>query len=222
MQEDIKVSRQIVRDFRSEFGRPHSDTFVDLRMLQHEGEPQFSRILKKLESVRDKYVLYVDNLRADFDKWKESQTFTGSKDFFRYIGKLKKLMLKQNAGNCGEFAAVVQYEHLKKGIKTRNVCLEIVDKKTGDIVNDHVFSLCGLSKRVNIGNPDTWGKNAVLIDAWCGSGIVEKAKGIPSQLKKDGLTQLLEFFKFDPETQKIKLSTEDKQLAKLFIQNMKK
>ena len=36
LQEDINFSRQIVRDFRKEFGRPPSNTFINIKIKQHE------------------------------------------------------------------------------------------------------------------------------------------------------------------------------------------
>jgi len=35
MQEDIQVSRQIVKNFRKKLGKPHSNTYVDTKITQN-------------------------------------------------------------------------------------------------------------------------------------------------------------------------------------------
>ena len=50
LHEDIKFSQKIVSEFRKEVGRPNSDSYIYIRMLQHQGDPKYAEILQKLKA----------------------------------------------------------------------------------------------------------------------------------------------------------------------------
>jgi hypothetical protein len=217
LQEDINFSRQIVRDFRSEFGRPHSNTFYLIKMKQHENNPKYEEIIKKLKIIAKKYSDKLDQKRDELDVW--SYLNSDSMSLTEYIEKIKELILNKKFGNCSEMAKIIQYEHLKKGIETHNIKLKIFDVKTDEYLRDHVFSVRNLPVNADLTKPDTWG-NAILVDSWCGSGIVEKAKGLKEKNKKDGLTQVLEFFCYDPKKETIMFKEFKDEITEKFINKM--
>lgn len=222
MQEDIQVSRQIVGKFRSKFGHLHSNTFVDIKTAQHKDDPKYDAVLKKLEAVRQKYNLQVWILRLNHKKWLKTQNFDFPENFFKSIEKLKQLILSTDTANCGEVADLIQCEHLKKGIETHNVRLMIKDKTNPEnILRDHVFSLRGLNPAADLSNPETWGHNTVLVDAWVANGITDQAIRPKGFIKKGALDQLLELFRLNLNKEKLEFSDSNSELAKEYIQNMK-
>ena len=73
-------------------------------------------------------------------------------------------------GNCSDQAILAaSYLIEKKGIK--NVALIACTMKgqnplNPDATDQHVFAVVGLDKRADLKDPETWGKNAVIVDPW--------------------------------------------------------
>ena len=219
MQEDIQVSRQIVKNFRKKLGKPHSNTYVDVMMRGHEDNPKFAEIKEKLEAVRQKYYKQVTILRNNLNYWINTQKLVFPENYSELMEKLKQLIFNTNAANCEKVAKVIQYEHLKKGIEMHNFSFSICDKDTGKF-RDHVFSLRNLPKVSDHSNPETWGE-AVLVDCWAGSGIVDQAVRPKGLVKKGALNQLLEFFKFNQDKETVSIYPSDTVEAASFMRYMK-
>lgn len=215
LQEDIKVSQEILSAFRKEVGRPGSNTFIKTRILQNSGKKKFDGILHSLDWIRSKFNNRVDDLRS-------VTACIRSLPLPEYIKGLREFIIKYKAANCVEMARVIQYEHLKRGIETHNVCLKIQDINTRndwDYLRDHVFSLRNLPENADLSNPETWGE-AILVDSWCGSGIVDQAVRPKGLVKKGALDTVLEYFSFNPAKEKFILYRTNIDNAEEFIKNM--
>ena len=63
---------------------------------------------------------------------------------------------------------------------------------TGYCFGSHVFNVIGLDKNANISDPSTWGKNAVIVDAWAGKTMTPK----------EAIEFYRDFFNYNNEHQK--------------------
>ena len=214
LQEDIKFSQKIVSEFRKEVGRPNSDSYIYIRMLQHQGDPKYAEILQKLKVSLYKYNAQIYRFRDYFDR-------LSFKDFSEYAKRLKKLITREKIGNCGEMNDIVQYEHLNKGVDTHKIHLSIFDKDTCMEIKDHCFLLRGLPKEADLTDPKTWGE-AILVDSWTGSGIVDQAILPKGLVKKGALDEVLKYLMFNPEKEETKFMSNNSEHAENFINNMRK
>ena len=73
----------------------------------------------------------------------------------------REIIKKFGVANCSEYSFLVT-SHLLDIKKDRNIRVEIIFF-TND---DHVFNM--VEREGDINNPDTWGRNAVIVDAWSG------------------------------------------------------
>ncbi len=216
MTENIAVSQQIVRDFRKEFGRPHSWTFINIKMLQHKGDPVFSNVLDKLRVLRDIYSQQNAALRSYFEYW--YKTLGKEIELPEYIKMSEKFIRKFNIGNCEDMAEIVQFRHLEKGIITHNIGIEIQNKN--DILpRDHVISLVEVPENIDFTKPKTWGKS-VLVDSHSGSGIVGQAVIQEKSNKKGTLQEVLDYLVFNPDKETVKFYNCDTPIAKKYIEKI--
>jgi len=242
--EDIEISRQILSGFRKEFGRPHSNTYVEAKIFQHIDDDAKTDLLIKLCSVRDKYNSEVKKLRTELKNWLNLMqvtnkclvefNFAKTKPVITlddYMKKLKELVSTGGGINCEEYSDILQYEHLKKGIETEVVGVCIYSKLRDQFLRNHSFCLRNLPEGANPERISTWGDNAVIADSWI--GIVDKAIDTPIDTVKNGkiisgefieggFTKILKFLKFNPDTEKIRLFSCNKIYAHDFIRNMRK
>ena len=205
---------KIVSEFRKEVGRPNSDCFIYIRILQHIGDPKYADIIEKLKGPLYKYYEQKNRFRDYFDK-------LAFKDLLEYSKKLKELMLEKKVGNCKEMNEIVQYEHLNKGVETHKIHLSIFDKDTCMEIKDHCFLLRGLPKEADLTDPKTWGE-AILVDSWAGSGIVDQAVRPKGLVKKGALDEVLKYLMFNPEKEEVRFLSNNSEHAENFINNMKK
>ena len=214
LHEDIKFSQKIVSEFRKEVGRPNSDSYIQIRMFQHLGKPKYAEILQKLEVNLYKYNTQIYRFRDYFDR-------LSFENLSEYAKKLKELMLEKKVGNCGEMNKIVQYEHLNKGVETHLINLNIFYKKTSMKRTDHCFLLRGLPKEADLTDPKTWGE-AILVDSWAGSGIVDQAVRPKGLVKKGALDEVLKYLMFNSKREEARFMSNNSGHAENFINNMRK
>jgi len=231
LKQDIEQSRQIIAHVRKEFGRPHSNSYVKAKIYQHIDNDDKTDFLIRLCAVKEKYNKDIHNLRFRMQTW--AQEWADYIDLDQFIAKYKELIKHFKAANCGDFVCLVQHEHLKQGIKADNVNFAFIDKKSNKISRDHEFSVRGLSKKADIKNITTWGQDAIVVDAWTGSGIVARAQNTPITTYKNvqkikgefiegGVYQILKFLKFNPEKEKLAIRIANFEFAEEFMLNNRK
>jgi len=248
LKQNIEQSRQIVASVRKEIGRPNSGSYIEIRRMQHSGDLRYLDICNRLKPIQDKYSKQIEEERGFINGWETFMKFgykflkclpfvkeSPSMDIHKYIQQMKKSILKSNNANCGEMADLVQYEHLTRGIKTHNVGLKFYDKAEpfyeANYLRDHCFLVRGLAKNAELSEPHTWGQNAVIVDSWIGTGIVEKAFDTPIPTYKNGqkvrgefiqggISKILDFFKFNPDTEKSRFFDDNLSYSREFIENM--
>ena len=95
--------------------------------------------------------------------------------FFPFQPELSaKISQWYGAGNCGEIANIVYINAKKK--KIHSSC-EVYHIENGD----HAFNVFGRDLNSDPADPSTWGKNAVIADAWLGEVFL--ASEITTRLK---------------------------------------
>lgn len=109
------------------------------------------------------------------------------------------LAKKNKLGNCGEQSAIIltdTYERQPTVRKATSIGVIITDqhgKNKPGLCNDQ-FVVYGMKRSANVDDPSTWGKHALMVNAWADLCLPVK----------EGLTKLKELFKFDETKHKIK------------------
>ena len=67
--------------------------------------------------------------------------------------------------------------------------MNFVAKNGEEIHKNHAFTVIGLKQNADITKPNTWGKDAVIVDAW--TKTVKRAN--------EGIEYIKEIFKYNPE-----------------------
>lgn len=101
---------------------------------------------------------------------------------------------------CGERAQILQTRFEEQGIKSEVICLaeidniEIREDEDGQYPYmarpEHAFCVIGLAENADTTDPSTWGKNAVIVDAWLGRTFSAK----------EGIEYYNEFFRYNDNT----------------------
>ena len=80
------------------------------------------------------------------------------------------------AANCGEQALLVSQKLDELGIKNQVISmnLRLNTKNSYYVTNGHSFCVIDADDKMDVNNPDTWGKDAVVVDMW--SNTVAKVK----------------------------------------------
>lgn len=166
---NVKASaKKAMYDFKKDFGEIKSATYVaeQYKQAKHSGAPE--EVLDSLSETRKEYSKKVKEMRKN--------VYSVRYDSFDDYIKSLKSYVKENGSymNCNECADLMLYKLRKQGVKATNVCIFTVNKN-GERTSgtEHVFTVAGLRDNADIKNPDTWGNNAIICDAW--AGICEKA-----------------------------------------------
>lgn len=167
---NVKCSAQkAMSDFKKEFGEVKSATYIAEKAKQLKRTGASEEVLDKLFDMRRQYSAKIKEMRNNI----YSVKYESYED---YINALKK-HIKENGSymNCNECADLMLEKLRRRGIEATNVCIYSVNEKgEKTCVTEHVFTVAGLSKNADIKNPQTWGSNAIICDAW--AGICDKAE----------------------------------------------
>lgn len=194
LRENKILGEKVLKGFRREFQRPHSNTFVNAKIMQYEKIPHFQDTIKKVLNVSQRNSDAVGNLRKILEG-----NYPTLAD---YANKTKEVVRTTKAGNCGECSIIIQHELLQQGEKAHNIAFFIRESSTNLYRknHDHIFTVFGLKKGAELINPKTWGNEAVIVDAW--TGIVKQAH--------DALNYLKTFMCFDSSKHTIEYKCLDK------------
>lgn len=185
LKDNLRLGEKVLKDFRKEFGYPHSATFVRAKIIRNSKSTK-PKVIEKLEEVEDVWIKYRNEVRELGIK--ENKRPTSMLDLKNYIDNLKALIKSKKCCNCPQQASIIQFELLKRGEEAHNVIFTF----TGDYRN-HICTVFGLKKGANFSNPATWGNKAVIVDAW--SGVVKKAN--------EGLEFLKHYMSFNSQKEKM-------------------
>lgn len=134
---------------------------------------------------------FISNSR--YDTFSESKNKTISRKLANKIMKMREMVDYQkrlgkdgytavekavgitNAANCGEQAILVSRSLNNSGIKNKVVSMLVYKKEPGSFycIDCHTFCVIGMDDDAFVTKPETWGKDAVIVDLWAGN--VEKA-----------------------------------------------
>ena len=88
----------------------------------------------------------------------------------------KEVVSETTSANCGEQALLVSQKLDEFGIKNKIITMNVRKNIPNFyyLTNSHSFCVIDTADDMNIHNPDTWGKDAVVVDMW--SNTVAKVK----------------------------------------------
>ena len=144
LKENLRTGEKVLKGFSREFNRPHSNTYIDTKIMQYKGQERFSGIIEKLSKLSRRYSKELSHVRDGMGKYFPLLTDS--------MSELEKLVKEHNAANCAEVAKLIQYRLLQKGERPHNI-LFIIKEETKPLDSDyikHVFPVFGLKKNADM------------------------------------------------------------------------
>ena len=111
--------------------------------------------------------------------------------------------------DCEDRARLLEKKFNENGIKS--IVLDVADiehfgKRKGR--GSHTFCVIGMAENADTTDPSTWGKNAVIVDAWIGKSFSVQ----------EGIDYYKEFLRFD-DKHKMTFGTREQNMEKLMAKN---
>lgn len=187
---NLQEGRKVLKLFNKTFPNVESSSMVQLRASMTKDPIMKQTLMHKLEELDSRLNL----LRNDvYTSLKPNDTFS------HYVRDLKQAIKKYNIADCGHRTDVVIGSLNKDGKNAQKIEMVVLDS-SGKKEANHLFPVMGIKKGANIDDPETWGENAVIIDAW--ANFVMKAQ--------EGLDYIKRFTGFNPQKQKIRFINRSK------------
>ena len=153
---NINTGRTVIQDIRKKYPRG----FISNSRYETFSTRVNPNIKRKLE-------VKIDRTRDIIDMKKRCG--------FNSYDAVKFAVGETNAANCGEQAFLISDSLNKRGVLNKIVSMEVYKNNTSSYpINGHSFCVIGLDSSADITKPETWGKEAVIIDLW--SNTVAQAK----------------------------------------------
>lgn len=153
---NFAIAQTLLNGFNMEFPNLESYTMADAMYRNLEkinpNSPQALAMKQQSDILFDKMIKILDSRPKD----------QSDMHFSEYINMVVKEFRTHHHGNCGERAYILCDKLNKMGIKN-HATIQIDGKKN---YNSHVFNVIGLAENANPAKPETWGPNAVVVDAW--------------------------------------------------------
>lgn len=156
LNENLHIGRMAIRDVKQIYQRgfvsnSRYDTFSEC----------------KNKTISNKLANMIMNMRdiVDYEKRLGKDGYTA----------VEKAVRETGAANCGEQAILVSRSLNNSGIRNKVVSMLVYKKESGSFccVDGHSFCVIGMDDDAFVTKPETWGKDAVIVDLWAGN--VEKA-----------------------------------------------
>lgn len=175
--QNLYNGEKVLKEFKSEYPYIKSNTKYNTIIDRHKDDERYADILPRLRGQSQLSGLVVYQIRSSY----QSQP--------NKINYLKQAVKFSKVANCQECAFLIHDKLEKAGIPSQNIRLNFEQKNGFDTTKNHAFTVIGMNKNADVSNPKTWGKNAVIIDAW--SNMVTRVR--------EGIDFIKQTFKFDPE-----------------------
>lgn len=180
--QDINLAEQVNREVHQ----------MDLRSPSHILRRQYDRKVSGLnvEANAVKYCFLEDlfqKLDRLLDKVRKPLKAMLKRDvpYEDYMKAMKEKISKHKVANCGEMAFISQQLLELKGKKTDVVSFNIIEKfshrERNKGVDDHTVLIMNLREKANVNDPQTWGREAIIVDPWF--GIARRANLALRQIK---------------------------------------
>lgn len=182
--ENLKIGKQVLESFNKTFPAVESHSMAQLQLLKT-ANPQAKKSL----------VAQCQELCSRVGAMKDEVYGKTYKSFNEYVTALKQSIKKYNVADCGHRSDVVIGSLNPHGRTAQKIEMVVLDS-AGNQKSNHIFPVMAMKKDANINKPETWGDNAVIIDAW--ANIVMKAE--------EGINYLKKFVNFTPQNEQVKFN----------------
>lgn len=163
--EGLQRAESLLRSAQNKYGRTNSSTYLQMKIAAHKDNPFFEDVSKRLLIKTKQY-------RDELTNQPERNVA------LVLAGKTTPQAL---LGDCGECAQAIQNEFfVQYGKPSINIVMNI--KKANGSFSNHAFNLSNIQKGIDPTKPETWGKQAIVVDMW--SGIAKKNDEAIAYLKK--------------------------------------
>ncbi len=175
--ENLYNGEKALRGFNAEFPYIRSNIKYNSIIERHKNNETYSKIIPKLRGKSVISGLMISQMRGMYEN---------APDKIKFLSKAVKAT--KTAG-CRECSFLIRDRLEKMGIESQNIRFYVEQKNGFDTNKNHAFTVIGLDKGADLNNPDTWGKNAVIVDGW--ANMVKRAK--------EGIEYFKTLFKYNPE-----------------------
>ena len=154
VKQNLRIGERILKNFQSEYPYVVSSTKMGLKINKYKDNEKYTPIIDKLGNKIKYYILKILEIRM------HAERIENPVEYLKEAVKVKK------ASNCGECVAIIADKLKSEKIEYKNIIMSINKKDTFEKRANHAFSVIGMNKNADVSKPKTWGKNAVIIDAW--------------------------------------------------------
>lgn len=165
LKENIGIGRTAIREVKQEYPRGFvSNSKYDTFSIQRN---------KRISDMLAKKILKTREIVEHEMKFGKTK-----------IEAVQEAVRITGTANCSEQAMLVSDKLKKAGIENKvvSMCVYKETKYSTEFVDGHTFCVIGLADDAVISKPETWGKDAVVVDMW--KGIVDKAPKAISEFTK--------------------------------------
>lgn len=184
LSENLRIGKRVLTSFNKTFPNLESCSMTQLECIKAKSP----KIKKSLSQHSEELALKVGVLKKEV----YSQPYNS---FSEYLIVLKNIIKKYNVADCGHRTDVIR-GLLRKENKDAKMVEMVICDSFGKQKSNHIFPVISLKNTSNINNPESWGENAVIVDAW--ANFVMKAS--------DGINHLKEIIKFMPNNEQIRFN----------------
>lgn len=177
--QNLYAGEKALKNFRAEFPCVNSNTRYNQLIERHRNNEDYAELLPKIKGKSILAGLKLDMMRTTYNQ-------TPNK-----LDYLKLAVKQQKVANCQERSFLIHNQLEQMGVDSQNVRINFVPNNGENIHKNHAFTVIGLDKNADLANPQTWGKNAVIVDAW--ANIVKRAS--------EGIDYIKDLFKYNPNAE---------------------
>jgi hypothetical protein len=168
LQQNMATAVQVIQHVRSRVNVSTNYASTSSYIRRANGQYLYLSSDRSLVRVRNR----VDVLNARYQARIDSGNFA---PFIRdYLRQYSEIVYAERSGNCGEVSHVVSYTLAIRGITGIDLVIvrtAVAQHTVNRAVLPHAFVVIGrrggpTTRRSILGNPDTWGPTAVVVDAW--------------------------------------------------------
>jgi len=170
LEKNIRTGQDVLENFRREVGFPNSSSYF--RQVKYNKNINYYALA--IPDVLDNAIEQADK---DITTLRMKYLYDHGSDITKLAGIVQSL----NAGNCDIQSKIIHQKLIERNINSAIVWSFIQNKDESRICRDHWFVVFGFDDISNLKqNPEHWGENAVVIDAW--ANIVASAVNWDKQI----------------------------------------
>ncbi len=166
LSENLRIGREVLSEFKTDYPKLKSCRLLLAKMLSIRDWDKFDDLMPPFVEQLASYNNGLKVVRARLEELPKN-------NFSEYCDSYEKIVREEGYANCREMAFIVGNRLTKRAIDTQNISMRLWRNK--EEYADHAFSVIGIKKGAIVEDYQTWGDEAVVVDAWYCRGFAKAA-----------------------------------------------